>query len=273
MAHRSIAVVSICCMLLVSGGMSGCAAQPTNPSFPLTVADARKAVDKMRLTPVQLQRPLVIIGGIGDPNFTPPIYRRWFERLTRDTKIITVSIGTCGSFESCRQAVVDAVDKACPSTDPLWTTEVDVMGASLGGLVARFAAGPAVDTQHPRRLRIQRLFSISSPHTGAALADRIALTQMHRDLRTGSAFMRRLANLDHQASYEVYPYVRLSDQIVGEEHAAPPGLVPIWVPNHRWTSSHDSALFDDRILADIARRLRGEAPFSHPPFAPLPEIP
>jgi hypothetical protein len=44
------------------------------------------------------------------------------------------------------------------------------------------------------------------------------------------------------------------------------------VPSQSGWFNHIGAISDARILADIARRLRGEPPFSHLPGSPLPEI-
>lgn len=256
------------CMML----LTACTAKPTNPSFPTTFSDANRAIGEMRASPCVLRRPLVIIGGMFDPNVSPPLYRMWFERVTRDSQVITVSVGLCGSFDECRRKVIYAVQAKCPSSDPEWTSEVDVVGASLGGLIGRYAAAPSKDPAHSRRLRIARLFSISSPHSGANLAKSMAITQFHRDMRPGSNFLLTLAGNDSEANYSLYPYVRLNDEIVGERFAAPPGVTPLWLPNPRWMPSHSGAMCDERILADIARRLRGEEPLSHAPATtPLPE--
>jgi pimeloyl-ACP methyl ester carboxylesterase len=168
--------------------------------------------------------------------------------------------------------VLAAVERAAPSgAEAEWTAEVDVVGASLGGLVARYAAAPPQSSEGNRkRLRIARLFTISSPHDGANLAESVALTQFHRDLRPNSAFLRRLAESDPHPTYELYPYVHLGDEIVGEQHAAPAGTNPLWLSNPPLAPAHLSAMLDERILADISRRLRGEEPLSHPPSPPLP---
>jgi hypothetical protein len=42
------------------------------------------------------------------------------------------------------------------------------------------------------------------------------------------------------------------------------------VPGELGQSDHLTVQEDPRILADIARRLRGEEPFTHAPPAPLP---
>jgi hypothetical protein len=252
----------------------GCAAnQPTNPSFPVDADQAQRALAYMSSHPHRLERPLLIVGGFMDPNVSPPLYKWQFHRLTNDDRIATASIGLCGSFDQCRAALIDAVDRAFPSDDPDFTTEVDVIGASLGGLAARYAAAPSVDPVKPhRRLRIARLFSIASPHAGATLAASFGFTQYHRDMKPGSEFLQRLAGNDQAAAYEVYPYVLLGDGIVGDQYAAPPHQSPIWLPTPPLQLAHVAAMSDPRILADIAKRLRGEHPFSTTPTSPLPDL-
>jgi hypothetical protein len=256
--------------LLLTGALAGCAAEPTNPSFPITSAQAHQAVEQMRADPRPLRRPVLLIGGFLDPHIVPTLYRSFFASVTIDAKLIPVSIGFCNSFAECRQKVIAAVDTACPSTDPIWTTEVDVVGASLGGLVARYAAAPSPDPAHPRRLRIARLFSISSPQSGSALAESFAMTDFHREIRPHSAFLDKLATQDAEAGYILYPYVLLNDWIIDDRCAAPPGTFAFWLANDSLLPSHYTAMFDDRILADIARRLRDEPPFSDFPATPLP---
>jgi Putative serine esterase (DUF676) len=254
--------------IVVAGG---CAAEPENPSFPITADQAHQAIAQMRDDPRRLQRPLVVIGGFLDPDVSPLIYTCFFDQVTSGAKIIPVSVGFCESFTECRQKVIDAVDKACPSTDPQWTTQVDVVGASLGGLVARYAAAPSPDPAHPRRLQIARLFSISSPHSGALLAQSLGFTDYHREMRPGSPFLKTLAEEDAAATYQLYPYVHLNDHIVGDQYAAPPGRTAYWLSNGSLLPPHAAAMIDERILADIARRLRDEPSFTHFPPAPLPE--
>lgn len=265
-------LLKMSCILSVPFLFPACAGKPANPSFQVTFSQAHKAVAEMRDEPRRLSRPLVIIGGFGDVNISPPLFKSFFQNISCDSRIITVSVGLCQSFNECRQKVIEDVDRSCPSDDPMFTAEVDVVGASLGGLVARHAAAPSDDPSHPRRLNVARLFSISSPHSGATLAQLIAVTSYHRDLRPNSAFLNRLAEQDADATYELYPYVRLHDEIVGAKNAAPPGMNPLWLPNPPLTLSHLGAMIDERILADIARRLRGEEPFAQAPATPLPQV-
>jgi pimeloyl-ACP methyl ester carboxylesterase len=250
----------------------GCAEQPTNASFPVTTRDARAALGAMRDEPKPLARPLVILGGMNDPGFAAGILRGEFRRVTGDDRVIGVSFLFCGDFDACRRHVIAAVDRAFPSDDPACTTEVDVVGVSMGGLVARHAAVPAADEgPGARRLRIARLFTISSPHRGASLAVLPALSRLHADMRPDSPFLQELATSEAAAGgYEICPYVRLGDGIVGATNAAPHGQVPWWVPGAVFQDAHVMAAVDARIIADVARRLRGEDPLTKYPPQPLP---
>ena len=250
--------------------LGGCAAAPTNPSFPVTATEAHKAIDEMQHDPVKLQRPLVLVGGFLDPDISPAAFTGFFESVSDHPLIIRVPIGFCNSFDDCRNMLIAAVDAACPPKDPTWTREVDVVGASLGGLVARYAAAPSPDPAHPRRLRIARLFTISSPLAGARLAEIGGINSFYRDIQPGSAFLNSLAAQDAHATYQLYPYVYLGDPVIGDQYAAPPGKSPFWLSNNTGFPDHWAIMTDQRVLADIARRLRDEPAFSHLPAAPLP---
>lgn len=256
--------------LLFAVILAGCA-QPVNPSFPVTSAQARQAISDMDRNPRSLARPVVIISGFADPGFALLFASDQIRKFAKNPRIISVSIGFDNSFEQCRKHVIDAVQRACPNKDPHWTVPVDVIGMSLGGVVARYAAAPHDRSPNPRRLNIISLFTISSPHRGATLANAIALTDFQRDIRTQSGVLDSLSCSDAQAGYELFPYVLLGDEIVGDRNAAPPGRTPLWLSNPPLSPPHLAAMSDDWIWSDIARRLRGEPPFSHFPPAPFPQ--
>jgi hypothetical protein len=250
--------------------LAGCAKTPINPSFCVSANDARHALDAMAHHPKPLDRPVVILGGYHDPGIGPAVVRAKLHGLVDDDRIIAVAYPFSGSFEQCRREVIAAVEKKFPSTDSDQTVEVDVIGLSMGGVVGRYCAIEQPDVG--KRLRIHRLFTVSSPHRGALCAVLPAMSQLHRDLREDSAFLMELeaAEGGHR-DYEIIPYVRLGDWIVGPENAAPRDVVAAyWVPNPPLQVAHSGAATDDRILADIARRLRDEPPFTKPPPATLP---
>ena len=242
-----------------------------NRSFPVTVARATGILRYDAKHPRQLRRPLLIVGGFMDPGWAAPRLAERFRRWTGDERIAAVSLGFDTGWDACRRDIVAAADVAFPTTDANQTSEVDVIGVSMGGLAARYAALPSPG----RRLRIARLFTISSPLRGAIFADLppIDLHPLEAGLRTGSWLYRRLDAEPPAADdlYAVYSYVRLDDGTVGPGNAAVAGTAPWWVPTPRGEFPHDAAYTDARILADIACRLRGEPPLSRDPPAPLPE--
>ena len=197
----------------------------------------------------------------------------------------------CDSFDACRLRVAQAVDRAFPSDDSNQTVEVDVIGLSMGGLVGRYCAAefvPAGETpssqpspggrgsKSGKRLRIRRLFTTSSPHLGAVRAERLPqLLELQRDMTPGSELYERLERAEASAGasgtrYELVPYVRLGDDVVGSANAAPKGRTAWWVTNPPGQFAHVGAMTDPRILADVVRRLRGEKPITKEPAAPLP---
>jgi hypothetical protein len=216
--------------------------------------------------PRQLHRPLVIVGGIFDPGIAPTWESWQFEKYTIDSRIITVALGDCFTFEDCRRKIVKVVNEVYPNHPPHRTVKVDVIGYSLGGVAARHAASR---DEPGERLDIARLFTISSPNRGANAANVVpVIDPIQRDLRPGSPFLKKL-NAE-ESDYPIYSYVCLGDPIIGVDNAAPPGQTPWWVPDAPLTTPHTGAFFDARILADIARRLRDEPALAQSPPTTLP---
>jgi hypothetical protein len=248
----------------------GCS-QPTNPSFPLTMGDAKVAWSAMKEAPKPLERPVIVLGGIYDPGIAAASVERSLQQIlgeADDARIVHVGFLDAGSFDRAAAKAIEAVDERFPSDDLTQTIDVDAIGFSMGGLVARYAASDMYLAKSARRLNIKRLFTVSSPHCGAKLAWVPMPDSRVADMRSGSDFLDRL-NAEPRG-YEVFAYARLGDEVVGERNAALPGQTAWWVSKH-FGLSHASAYSDRRILADIARRLRSEEPFARHPPAPLPE--
>jgi hypothetical protein len=233
----------------------------------------------MRADPKPLERPLVVLSGYFDPGIAAAHLRKEFRHLTGDDRVIGVSFLFCGDFETCRQHVIAAVDKAFPNDDPTWTSEVDVVGVSMG-------RGSWGATPPSRRARARR-----PPAAGGDGCSRSARPTAGRRWRrcrrsadckstcgptpascAASPTPRPHADAQGEptGTSELYPYVRLGDGIVGETNAAPHGRTPWWVPGEPFQTAHGMAAMDARIIADVARRLRGEAPLTSDPPEPLP---
>ena len=250
--------------------LAGCSLhQPDNDSFRLSLSDAEAAWKQMAAHPAPLPRPVVVLSGIFDSgDGSDAVASHIRDITTSDDQVISIEFVGAHTFDQCAQRTIDAIDARFPSDDPTHTTEVDIVACSMGGLVARYASSQN-NHANTKRLRIARLFTISTPHRGAKLAPAVASIDKRIEcMRPGSPF---LAALDAQKpDYQIIPYVRLDDGVVGEENSAPPGQTAWWVPNKPFNSAHMSAKGDSRILADIARRLRGEMPFTTEPAADLP---
>jgi pimeloyl-ACP methyl ester carboxylesterase len=235
-----------------------------NPDFPLTHAGARAEMARMAHQPARppLARPVVVLAGW---RAWPMMARSLAGALRRlcgapADQFAAVAFPWCTDFAVMTRRVVDLVQARWPSEDPAWTREVDVVGVSMGGLVARAAAaGLGVE----RRLRISRLFTLGTPHRGAVLAARIAPDAPARDMRPGSALLAELDRVRAEggdgAGYEIHAFARLRDSWIGPGHSAPPGQEAVWVSGTRLLS-HITIASDPRLVVEIARRLRGEAP-------------
>jgi len=284
---RSLAVLSLLAPLL----LLGCAA-PRNPSFSITQDQAEAALQQMRAAPKPLPRPVLVLSGWMDPGLAPARTADRLRAADPGAAIVTVHFFGNISFDGCRARVFEALraareDPAFEGIDPL-TAEYDVVAFSMGGLIARLAAAPpppkspqlpedepeapadtSVEDQSDR-LRIARLFTISTPHRGAVLAVVPTPSLLINAMRPGSDQLAAIDRARTPGDYAIIPYVRLRDPIVGTAQAAPRGESPWWLPTPLWELPHNQAIDDPRILADILRRLRGEPPFATEPRAPLP---
>ena len=261
--------------LAVAWMATGCASRPVNPSFAVSEAEAKAVLEQIeKQDPRPFDRPVVVMAGWADPGFENSY---WVKQLRRagaaDDQVLGFKFVFKGDFARCRTHVVDAVQEAWPSDDPAWTTEVDVVAFSMGGLVARYSASPVSADDGPplRRLNIRHLYTISTPHLGAVMAGVPTFDRRVIDMRAGSDFLARLDEALVDADYTLTAYTRLHDPIVGSDRTAPEGVTPWWVDTPFLHRAHQEAYRDPRIRADILRRLRGEPPLTEEPAAALPE--
>jgi len=265
-ARRS--VMALLAGAVGSAAISACTATaPANPSFPLTSSEAKAALREMKETRVRQQRPLVIVGGYGDPGFATSSIRDVLEPLFIEPTIVVVNLDGVNTFDGARAKLIKAIQKALPSDDPTTLTETDVIGNSMGGVVAWYATDAPAGTP---AARIATLYTIASPFQGAEVAKTFPLNDLVRDSQPGSPFLTRLAEDRQGRGPRIIPYTRSDDTYVGASNTAPMGELPWWVPAQPFRSGHMTSFNDERILADIARRLRHEAPFTTEPRSPLP---
>jgi hypothetical protein len=257
--------------------LPGCIALPErNAALGLTRSAASIERARMTQAPVALARPVVVLNGYrGLPTLASRVSRKLCETTSGEpSDFLAISYWGSTDLDGIAAEVVRRVDERWRSEDPERTIEIDVVGISMGGLVARWAAieperrvrtgaSAAGQTAPPgpggKRLRIARLFTLASPHDGAAMANVIAPDAAARDMRTGSAFLAALDGALPGAPYELVCYAQTNDKMVGALHAAPEGRQVIWCSG-TWTFSHFMVADNPIFLVDIARRLRGEAP-------------
>lgn len=267
MAGRVAAAAALVVGALV---MSGCvAAGPDNPRFAISDRDLDALWDRMESEPKALDRPVVVIGSYRGPDPIVSSMTRRLGALTSGRADDFVRVPTW--FDDEMDEVVARVlavtaDRVGVNAEGTETLEVDVVGLSMGGVVARAAALPG---EGRPRLKIRRLFTIASPHRGADLSEKLAPDNAAKAMRPGSAFLAGLDAGYPDREYDLFAYGVLNDGVVGVVNTAPPGELPIWTRGKFW-GSHLVVNDNHRILADIALRLRGETPIATP-GEPLPD--
>ncbi|MGD1916275.1 MAG: esterase/lipase family protein [Phycisphaerales bacterium] len=241
-----------------------------NPSYPATNAEVKTAIETMKATPVGVDRPVVVLSGWRAPQMSSNQLAKRVRELTGadEDRVLALSYMWGNDIPDIADGVAQDVAEAFGSeiddaTGMRWTTEVDVVAGSMGGLVARtaFADPGEVGRELGVRLNINTLYTLGTPHRGAKLANWIRLDDASAQMKPGSDFLANLddATLGEEHDLTIVPYATLRDTWVGASNSAPTGQDPIWVPG-RIVLSHHLITLDKRIQADLGRRLRGEEP-------------
>lgn len=262
-------VFSCLTLIAVALSMVGCnLGQPENPSFKVTPEEAQASIKQMEKDPKKPVRPVVIAGGWGGTNLANLPVTKELRRALGPRNVVVVTFNGCKNFSECRNRLIGGVQRALRSQSPTTTPEVDVVGVSLGGLVAVDAAGTPADPSDPRRLRIANLYAISTPFYGANMAF-MPGSKFLDDMMQDSDYLKRIRGEVKDADYNIIAYGRLGDFWVGVDNVGATGYPLYWLPNQAFEDAHHG-FNDPRIIADIAKRLRGEKPFTTSPPAPLP---
>ncbi|MBL8760726.1 MAG: hypothetical protein JNL50_05420 [Phycisphaerae bacterium] len=236
-----------------------------NPCFDVSDDALRAARRDLAASPANLPRPLVVLAGWRSPPMPDGgVLARIAPLIPGARDTLSITYASLWTIDSAARRVVARVQERFPAPGTSDTAEVDVIAISMGGLVARLAAGDAF-AQSNRRLRVTRLFTLATPHRGARLATLIRPDPAAAAMRPGSEFLRSLDDGLARSTFELTCYAQLRDWWVGARNTAPPGRVPIWCEPRdafgRWLS-HFAINFNPRVLTDVALRLRGMTPLS-----------
>jgi len=237
----------------------------TGPSRdnPLSKSELRAELAKMRVEPVQLERPVVVIDGwtaFGGAS----IIKRELINLTDGEQDLVIKYSyplIFSTLESNARKIVKRIEERWPSDDPEWTTEVDVVGYSMGGIIARVAAESPRKSGKPRkRLKVKHMFTIAAPHKGTGWwIGWLPVDQMSWAVSLwGRNYRKWLDERLAEADYELYCYGQGNDWIVDGNFEAVGH--PEFKARGQIILSHLSSYGNYRHLGDIAARLRGEDP-------------
>ena len=247
-----------------------------NPALPCGVAGARAECARLAASPKSPPRPVVVLGGYHAWGPVSWVVAYDLRQLTDPAAahVLPVQFMLDTSLQSCAARVIRLVRDRYGTLDDTRTVEVDAVGISMGGIVARLAcAGDHAAFAMPAglpRLNVRRIFTFGSPHRGSRIAKLVAPDRAARDMKPGSDMLARLdACLAHRDAPELTCYAQVRDHTVGALHASPPGRHPHW-SDSTWTLSHFATPHNPWFQADCARRLRGDEPFLPPPHTAPP---
>ncbi|CAG0999055.1 hypothetical protein PHYC_02752 [Phycisphaerales bacterium] len=239
-----------------------------NPGFALTVGKALEAMRSARGKPVRLARPVVVLDGWHSPGVPAWGLSRRLCGLTsgRGEDFAWVTYPWAWSVDVAARHAMGVLERG-----GLLGREVDLIGISMGGIVARALASGVLGVGGPDSVRAVRVFTLASPHRGARLAKYGYVDRASAQLRAGSDVLRRLDDALPRRGYELTCYALLRDWLVGARQTAPMGMEPHWVDPQGFVQgrlSHFMSIYDARIQIDLARRLRGEEAFAKVASAP-----
>ncbi len=227
-----------------------------NPDFSYDQADFVAARGRVKGARGSQRRPVVFLSGYHSPSLPMRLFRR--------------SLVGLGALEGVYSRVISyplawTVEMAAKKAerviraDPRLAGEIDVVGHSMGGIVAR-------QLTTMESCKIRRLFTLATPHRGAILAQWVRPDAGTTQLRAGS---KLLAELDaalplwRAQGGELCCYATLRDWMVGATRSTPLNEPLNWLDVHHVHArmlSHYVIVTDERIILDLALRLVGQAP-------------
>lgn len=248
-----------------------------NPAVTTSPRDVERAIAEMLASKKSLARPVLILNGYHGWSGLAYSHRDRLATLTSKNRDDFLAVSYAFATD-----IIDASTRVLNAVQERWADangnvpQLDVLGISMGGLVARWCAMspdaraklPVVAGQRggrsgstPRlQLDIARLFTFASPHRGAILADKIAPDPAGQAMKTDSKFVAAMNDEEvvrQTRIGEMICYTQLRDTWVGARNTSPPGVHPCWVDGPP-LFAHFTAARNPIVFADVARQLRNE---------------
>jgi pimeloyl-ACP methyl ester carboxylesterase len=236
-----------------------------NPDFHLEPGDLAAETQRLRASPTALNRPVVILGGWHSPGVA---------NISMASRLGPFTSGRAEDFTSVTYPFAISLRSAAAHAHAvirskgLHDRDIDLVGISMGGILSRALAADAFGFGP---VRVQRIFTVASPHRGAKIAKSVCPDPCAWDMRPGSRFLCGLN--ERGCDIELHCYGALRDWWIGARNTAPPGQLPYWIDVHPGIGrlcTHFAINHDQLVMVDIARRLRGEEPVarraSEPPI-------
>lgn len=159
-------------------------------------------------------RPIIMVHGygMGRTSFLPLAYR-----LTRAGlgPILGFEYWSLGKTASAARSLGRYIEAVCDATQ---SPSVDVIGHSMGGVVARYHVTLGGGSE-----RVKNLITIGSPHRGTAISV-FGIGSAHKELFTDSVLVQRLDAAPRPASTRMTVIWSRGDALVSEaRHAHVPG--------------------------------------------------
>jgi pimeloyl-ACP methyl ester carboxylesterase len=199
--------------------------------------------------------PLVFVHGLGGSR-GDFLLAAGAMRLFGRRRGYRVHLGGLPGLDAMAGALADHVRQVLEATGE---ERVDLVAHSLGGLVARAALA-----DHGLEGSVDTLVTLGTPHHGTYSA-RLANTALARDLRPGSAVIRRLEATPLPPGLRAVTFWSDNDLLViPPESARLDGAEAV----DATPATHYSYLLAPHVLSDLGRVLQGTAPVPGPEEAP-----
>lgn len=212
----------------------------------------RQRRERRRGQQARLDRPVLVLSGYRAPGVMGGNMARRLAALLGapfdDFRMI--SYPHMGDLDRVASAVDRVVRREFPSDQ-----EFDVVGISMGGLIARMlAADDYARERGLQRLRLKNLFTMATPHLGAKIAAHIHVDKAATEMQIGSPRLAWLNALPRD--YALHCYAILNDITVGAKQTSVQGEHPMWV---RGTPLFSHSLITEHplVVLDVAARIAG----------------